>query len=369
VSKSHDHLADVLGWDWGAAYEILLSTETMMRPKIHGLSAPWAAGVRKRLSSRAQAEFKAFFGPPFGLFAYTPLHIPLELDHPKSVGSLLDSMEAVPDDEFMRRLHWPLVGGNAALGIVGKALSGTMPTEAEVDEYRKFVGRARILPPPTIAETRPLFQDMLDPASAKKRWLSVMREYQAAFFAQEEERLAPVLARMADDAREMSRSMSVTDLIERLSNGFTISEESDLARLVLVPSVWCHPYVVNVPFAERALLLAWGSHPAGYRLAPGESVPDQAVLVLRALSDPTRLRLMRLLASQPRSPQALARELKLTLPTVSHHMRELRLAGLVRLEAQLLERGRETKYAVRWQSAERAFSELSHFVAGDEVRG
>ena len=109
-------------------------------------------------------------------------------------------------------------------------------------------------------------------------------------------------------------------------------------------------------------------------MKPTELSPEAAELIarrFRALADPTRLRLLRLLASEPRSPQALARELKLSLPTVSHHMRELRLAGLVRLEAHVGdkpdkgEKGRDNTYTVRWQSAERAFGELGQFVRVD----
>jgi DNA-binding transcriptional ArsR family regulator len=195
-----------------------------------------------------------------------------------------------------------------------------------------------------------------------------MREYYSVFFEEEEERLAPVLKRMLGEAQALSKTTTVSDLIERLSNGFTISEESQLTRLVLVPSVWCHPFVVHTNLSQSEMLVAWGGHPPGYRLAPGESVPDQALLVLRALSDPTRLRLMRLLSIEPRSPQALANELKLSLPTVSHHMRELRLAGLVRLEIPGVDRVRENKYTVRWQSAERAFDDLGRFVTPDGER-
>src|SRR5205823_4874576 len=233
------------------------------------------------------------------------------------------------------------------------------------EELRRAIGRARLLPAPSIAETRSLLTDMANPAATKKRWLSVMREYHTAFFGQEESRLAPVLKKMLEDAQELSRSMKVTDLIERISNGFTISEESNLMRLALVPSVWLHPFVVALQLAHDQMLLAWGAHPSGYRLVPGELVPDESLIVLRALGDPTRLRLLRLLAQEPRSAQALSRELKLSLPTVSHHMRELRTAGLVRLEAHIGERGRENRYTVRWASADRAFSDLEQFVAGN----
>jgi DNA-binding transcriptional ArsR family regulator len=250
--------------------------------------------------------------------------------------------------------------------VLQKALNAERVTDAEVEEYRKAIGRSRVQPAPSAAETRKLFAEMSEPASTKRRWLEVMREYHAVFFAEEEERLQPVLQRMVDDAKRLSKTTSVTDLIERLSNGFTISEESSLQRLTLVPSVWLHPFVIPMRVSERELLLIWGAHPPGYKLAPGESVPEQALLVLRALGDPTRLRLLRLLSTEPRSPQALANELKLSLPTVSHHMRELRVAGLARLEARMGEKGRENRYTVRWQSAEQAFAELEHFISADK---
>ena len=85
--------------------------------------------------------------------------------------------------------------------------------------------------------------------------------------------------------------------------------------------------------------------------------------MLRALGDPTRLRLLRLIAAEPRSLQSLAAEVKLSLPTVSHHIRELRGAGLIRHEVG--GRGRESKYTIRWPSALRAFEQLEEFILPD----
>jgi hypothetical protein len=45
-------------------------------------------------------------------------------------------------------------------------------------------------------------------------------------------------------------------------------------------------------------------------------------------------------------------------------MRELRVAGLVRVE--LAGKGRESKYTVRWPSAQRAFEQLEEFVLGSQ---
>jgi DNA-binding transcriptional ArsR family regulator len=369
-SRQNDPLASALEWDWGTAYEFILSLDTIFRPKMHGVPAPWAAGVRKRLSPPMQAGLKSFFAPPHEIFAYLPLHLVHEMEPPKDALRFLDFIEAIPERDFSRSMHIPLVAGMPVAQIIRKGLEGEAVSDAEIEEYRRSIGRVRILPPPTHAEARRLFDEMADPATTKRRWLAVMREYYAVFFEEEEARLAPVLKGMLAEAQGLSETTTVSDLIERLSNGFTISEESRLTRLILVPSVWCHPFVVHVNLAPSEMLVAWGAHPPGYRLAPGESVPDQALLVLRALSDPTRLRLLRLLSVEPRTPQALAHELKLSLPTVSHHMRELRLAGLVRLEIPGVDKGpgRENRYTVRWQSAERAFGDLSNFVVADGER-
>jgi DNA-binding transcriptional ArsR family regulator len=359
-----DPLASVLEWDYGAAYEVIYSLHTILRPKEHGVPAPWAAGVRKRLSARSQADLKTFFSPPFGYLAYSPLHLVVEMDQPKTVDRFLDRVAAIPDDEFTRRIHLPLVSDDSLGRLINKGVNRKPVTDTDVDEYRHLIVQGGRVPP-TAAEVRRFFSDVADPANTKKRWLALLHEYQSVFFAEEEKRARPVLEKMLEHAQKLSRTMAVPDLIEKVSNGVTISRELDLKRLVLVPSIWLHPFTMRFELADRELFLTWGAHPSGYRLVPGETVPDDALLVLRALGDPTRLRLLRLLAAEPRSPQSLAIELKLSLPTVSHHIRELRVAGLIRWE--IAGKGRENRYTVRWPSAERAFRQLEEFVtAGRE---
>ncbi len=55
---------------------------------------------------------------------------------------------------------------------------------------------------------------------------------------------------------------------------------------------------------------------------------------LAALGDPTRLRLIALLARRPHCGEELAEVLGIRAATVSHHLRRLRVAGLVRAERQ-----------------------------------
>jgi DNA-binding transcriptional ArsR family regulator len=292
------------------------------------------------------------------------MHIILDMDRPKNVHTFLALMETIPDEEFSHRIHLPIVGDASLKRLMDKAAEGKRMTDVDVEEYRRIVAKSAGRGAPSASDIRKLFMEMGDPMGTKRRWLSLMREYQSVYFAEEEKRVGPVLEKMVADAQKLAKRTTVPDLIERLSNGFTLSQDFELQRLILVPSVWNHPFVVRFEPADNEYFVAWGAHPPGYRLVPGEIVPEDALLVLRALGDPTRLRLLRMLSVEPRSPQSLAIELKLSLPTVSHHMRELRIAGLIRIE--VAGKGRENKYTVRWPSARRAFEQLEEFVLHSE---
>jgi hypothetical protein len=58
------------------------------------------------------------------------------------------------------------------------------------------------------------------------------------------------------------------------------------------------------------------------------------VVMGRALSDPTRIRILGLLAEQPMYGQELAKVLEVKPPTVSHHIAPLLMAGLVRVRRE-----------------------------------
>lgn len=60
------------------------------------------------------------------------------------------------------------------------------------------------------------------------------------------------------------------------------------------------------------------------------SALEEAAGFFKVLSDPVRLRIVGLLAEERRCGRELASALRLGAPTVSHHLRRLREAGLVR---------------------------------------
>jgi biotin operon repressor len=61
---------------------------------------------------------------------------------------------------------------------------------------------------------------------------------------------------------------------------------------------------------------------------------ERLALLFRALADPARLRILGAIAEHPRSGKELAESLKLTPPTISHHMHKLVESGLVQVTSE-----------------------------------
>jgi DNA-binding transcriptional ArsR family regulator len=113
------------------------------------------------------------------------------------------------------------------------------------------------------------------------------------------------------------------------------------------------------------MLLLFGARPAAMSLVPGEDVPDAMLRALKALADPTRLRILRYLSNQPYTPAQLSRRLRLRAPTVVHHLNALRLAGLVQLT---LESETERRYAARPGAVTTTFDHLRGFISAGSER-
>jgi len=99
--------------------------------------------------------------------------------------------------------------------------------------------------------------------------------------------------------------------------------------LVMIPSFWIDPLVTMYRINPMESIFVFGGRPDDYALVPGEAVPDALYNALKALADPTRLRILHYLEEKPLTPTELAAILRLRAPTVIHHLNSLRLAGLV----------------------------------------
>jgi DNA-binding transcriptional ArsR family regulator len=203
------------------------------------------------------------------------------------------------------------------------------------------------------------------PEEFGERYLAALQAYITSFFAEEERRIRPYLLQALEKAQEMAGQLEFSKLMVELSQGVKIAVLEGADEVVFVPSYWITPLVMYDQAKEKHWVVLFGARPAEAALVPGEVVPDAMLLALKALSDPTRLLILRYLSDQPQNPSQLARRLRLRAPTVIHHLSALRLAGLVYVS---MDEDEEKRYTVRKTAVEDTFNILHKFllVNGDE---
>ncbi|MCJ7434063.1 MAG: winged helix-turn-helix domain-containing protein, partial [Anaerolineales bacterium] len=159
-------------------------------------------------------------------------------------------------------------------------------------------------------------------------------------------------------AQSLASRMTFDELFAELSQGVQFGEEFRAANFIFAPAFWTTPLIFFEKLDADTQLIIFGARPANMSVVPGEMVPDGLVRSLKALADPTRLKILFYLSQESLTPSELARRLHLRAPTMTHHLSELRLASLV----ELTMKRDEKRYAIRARALESAFENLTTFL-------
>jgi DNA-binding transcriptional ArsR family regulator len=344
-----------LTWDSGTAYDLFVSLHVLHNPDRFGLRRSWAAGVRSRLPGEERKFFEQV--EPF---LKVPLGWIYSLPGPKDGASALWALSQIPVEERL-----------AALSLSHETPSETREILHEVAERgawaRKDLERLRAVQHEKGIHTRPKQNSLLlkwwaCPPEFGELILRTLQAYHQVFFAEEEKRLWTQLNEALDKAKEKAEREDVPTLIEDLSQGVRFTSFPQVSELILAPSYWSTPFVIYSLISAESMLLLFGARPAGSSLIPGEEVPDQLLRGLKALADPTRLRILKYLGERPHNPAQLTRRLRLRAPTVIHHLTALRLAGLVQVT---LQEGGERLYSARLEIVGAVYETLKSFLEDD----
>ena len=179
---------------------------------------------------------------------------------------------------------------------------------------------------------------------------------------EEEKRITSKLEQALDNAQKMAEKFDLVDLLNKLLDGDWDQSILELEELILVPSYWYSPWSISSCLQPERTLLLFGSRPKEESLVPGEIVPEELIQKLKALTDPTRLRILRYLMQEQLTPAELARRLRLRAPTVTHHLHSLKLAGMV----HFVMRGKhEHLYFAKMDSIKASYNLLKEFLEQD----
>lgn len=344
-----------LRWDSGTAYDFFASLLVIHMPGDYGLRASWAAGIRSRLTAGAREIFST---------AVLHLGMPLEwlstLPGPKNARAILDLLEGMPPESILPTVAFTPRKHEQCEDICRGILRNGRWNPEDLEAYRKCIGPAHV----KSIEAKPdSIERWLDawsrPAEFGTAWRAGLREYYEVFFREEERRIQHDLERALAMARELSSRLSVAELFEELSQGIRVEYHLSQRSLLLVPCYWCSPRILYTSLSSDEEIVLFGARPPEASLIPGDTVPAMLLLALEALSDPTRLSILRTVIAEPLTQADIARRLRLRPPTISHHLKSLRIAGLI---AYIGTGKDETRYGARLQRIEEACAALTGFL-------
>jgi len=341
-----------LNWDSGTGYDLFISLEVLHNPEEFDLRGSWAAGVRSRVPT---AERKVL--EDANMMMHVPLPWIYSLPEPKDVGTVLWTLRQLPAEKRLAALLINYEVSRNLEPLYQEVSSRRSWNEKDRDRLQSHYGAKKR------QRSAQALATMLDwwsrPDEFGEILLAALQSYHQEFFAEEERRIQRTLYTSLEQAQEKSQKTGVVELIEELSQGVHFTNLSELSELTLIPSFWSTPLVFFDKLSEDRMLLTYGARPANASLVPGEMVPDALLQGLKALADPTRLRILRYLTDRPLSPAELSRRLRLRAPTVVHHLHDLRIAGLVHL---YVEESGERRYAVRQETTQVLFAILQEFL-------
>lgn len=361
VQEEPPHPGPRVTWDLGTAYDLFISLHVLHNAERFGLRLSWAAGVRQRLAAEERKTLEEA-----DLILHGQLPWVHGLAQPKDAATVLYTLRQIPPAERLEAIGMP-----PEIDVQARAMLRTVSQRKAWNESDREMLREQLINEHK-DNLRPRDLGMIlnawaDAAVTGERYLQALQAYYNNFFSEEEEHLRPVLEAALHDAQALSETLALTELVERLSQGLHIQGLDELEEVVLAPSFWGTPLVFMPNLGPRRQMLIFGARPADASLIPGEIVPDALLQALKALADPTRLRILRYLSQGSLTPAELARRLRLRPPTVIYHINALRVAGLVQI---LLDKKEDRGYAVRMEMVHGLGGMLEEFLhGGGEIPG
>jgi DNA-binding transcriptional ArsR family regulator len=321
---------------------LMLDTESELLPA----DRTWHADSRASLSEALQRDYARVFGDEREGKGIGGAIVPLVVENPaaRTAADVVALAGRVDARELLARFG----DGDemtACVDLAGRVLGGEgdlrdQAIAAWPEHYRAAIGR------------------LLDDPDGEIRALRRVLRAWAERFASIEDRIAAMEQRDVDGRRADLERLPLADFVERTTGGVRWVAEPGTRRLVMSPSYFSRPY--NYVFGGRD----W--HMFAYPLAEtalgadADGVPAASVRLFKALGDESRLRILRLLASGDLYLTEIADRMGLSKPTISHHLAQLRAAGLV----TITQAGALTYYSLRRDRVADAGIELTRLLGG-----
>ena len=351
-------------WDQGTAYDYLSSLHVLHFPDEFGLRGAWAAGVRSRLPADSREFLEAVVGN-----MNTPLAWIYSLPDPKDAATVLLALKRIPVRERLGVLKLSPVDSAEVKALLGAVTEKGNWDQDDLDQLMRLWRNAgsahRVIPGPVKEKRAAKVLDMYaDPECFGEVYLDSLDTYYQVFFSEEEKRIAPKLTQALERARAVAAEDGDTTYLEVIKSRLGVEMLDQVETVVLAPSYWCSPAHQHSG-GHTEMVLLFSARPKEESLVPGEIVPEDLLLRLKAMTDPTRMRILRYLIQEQLTPAELARRLRLRAPTVTHHLHTLKASGMV----EFVKKGKnEHLYYAKMDSIKETYVLLKDFLEEDVTK-
>lgn len=342
-------------WDIGTAYDLFISLRILHDPESYGVRASWAAGVRSRVPAESREVLNRT-----AVLRLLPIALINSLKEPKDSAQLMAKLRSIPAGEILETLANVPGMPEQMKELFLSTAPGKKWSREDIQLFIQRFGME------DNKQTRQIFSTMNEAWANRKEFgeklLLGLQAYIDTFFAEEEQRILPVLQQELSFARMRAGSRPLPAMLEELTAGVRYGDFEHLTDIVLAPTFWGSPFMFSEHLTETKIIVLFGARPGTMSIIPGEVVPDGLLRGMKAMADPTRLRILRYLAQEPQTASELSKVLRLRPPTVTHHLTQLRLAGMVQVH---LDPDGERKYSARYEGFEDTQDLLNRFVRGE----
>lgn len=352
--------------DSSPTYDLVISLDAVASPARFPRWRRWAEAAGAEYTAPERRRLRHWFGADGSIGRAFVALIP-RLPPPSGADELLATLAALPPGDLLRiAVTAGYTSPDAPLDaaeLLALARDATA-ARAFADRHLRLFGQGRAQALRAVA----------DPEGARAELLAVLRGHAAsAAYRQLLEETADERARALAALREhiargrelLPAWLTAGPRLEGFSQVvLAVSAMLDTHKSVyyqeiarpLLDGTDYEPLIVNV-----GTRLALGDSPlARVRAAPteGGAAAERAASLFAVLADPSRLRLVRLLAERPRYGQELAAALGTSGATVSHHAEQLLKAGLVAIER----RAHRTYYVLQAGALRGALERADRFI-------
>ena len=325
--QTNETLTQRIQFVYSPLNELFRSLHVLLNPRHHGMNIDWALEAQRSLTDDFFNQLHYFeliyeLGTPpifFNNFEQLTTNLDDEIDNLKQFSSHED----------------PQVVVKSLVQVAQQRENQFIPKMAKSLEWRDYQ--------PT--NPHQLLKDLsVNPAKVYEQLFAFIADYRNRVFDQTwaDRSLSQFLVNEIKDQSKYLRDNGFVKLVNHLEVDRLhwqqdqlivtkpFDQQIDLGNhdvILLVPSYFVWPHLFVDRFAGGVTI----TYDALNKIKTKVN-PDELVSVFKALSDPVRLRMLKYLADEPLTTQSLGQIMTMSASTVSHHLKLLKQAGLVKTQ-------------------------------------